>query len=99
MEGPNVSWLDIMAFPAPVTTNMHQGRAEWYQIVARHHREGAYGHFWGLWGDGSDFLARIPAKIDIFVGFRPLPRAPVGTNMDETPVFWVQIDGLELRNP
>ena len=99
MEGPNVSWLDIMAFPAPVTTNMHQGRAEWYQIVARHHREGAYGHFWGLWGDGSDFLARIPAKIDIFVGFRSLPGAPVGTNMDETPVFWLQNNGLELRNP
>ena len=85
--------------PAHVTKNMHQGRAEWYQIVARHHREGAYGHFWGLWGDGSDFLARIPAKIDFFVGFRLLLRAPVVANMEKTPVVWMQINGLELRHP
>ena len=78
---------------------MHQPLAEWYQIVARHHREGVYGCLWGLFGDGSQFLARIPAKIDIFVGFRLLPQAPVGANMDKTPVFWVQINGLELRNP
>ena len=97
--GPNVSWLDNMVFPAPVTKIMHPPQAEWYQIVARHHREGAHGHLWGLFGDGSQFWGRIPAKIDIFAGFRLLPRAPVGANMDKTPVFWVQINGLELRNP
>ena len=97
--GLNVIWLDNMVFPAPVTKIMHSPQAERYQIVARHYREGAHGHLWGLLGDWSQFWGRIPAKIDIFVGFRPLPRAPVGTNMDETPVFWVQNNGLELRNP
>ena len=54
----------------------------------------------GIFGvDGSDILARIPTKIDFFVGFRLLSQAPLGAIMDETPVFWVQIDGLELRNP
>ena len=51
--GPNVSWLDNMVFPAPVTKIMHPPQAEWYQIVARHHREGAHGHLLGLFGDGS----------------------------------------------
>ena len=96
--GLNVSCLDNMVLPAPVTTNMHQGRAEWYQIVARHHREGAHRHLLGLLGDGSQFRGRIPAKIDIFAGFRLLPKAPVGTNMEKTPVFWMQMNGLELSN-
>ena len=50
-------------------------------------------------GDRSQVFARIPAKIDTLVGFRLLPQAPVGANMDKTPVFWVQINGLELGNP
>ena len=82
-----------------MTTNMHQGLAECYQIFARHHREGAHGHVSGLLGDGSQFWGRIPAKIDIFAGFRLLPRAPVGANMDKTPVFWMQINGLKLGHP
>ena len=83
-----------MVLTAPVTKNMHPPQAEWYQIVARHHREGAHGHVSGLLGDGSQFWGRIPAKIDIFVGFRPLPRAPVGTIMDETPFFGCKTTAL-----
>ena len=85
--------------PALVTTNMHQALAEWYQIFARHHREGTSGHLWGLSCDRSHFLARIPAKIDNFVGCKLLPGAPVGANMEKIPVFWMQMNGLELRNP
>ena len=88
-----------MVLTAPVTKNMHPPQAEWYQIVFRHHREGAHGHLWGLLGDWSQFLGRIPAKIEIFAGFKLLPRAPVGANMDKTPAFWLQINDLELRNP
>ena len=43
-------------------------------------------------------LARISVDFAIFAGAKPLPGAPVGPFMEKTPVFWVQMDGLELSN-
>ena len=38
------------------------------------------------------------AQFPIFGRAKPLPGAPVGPFMEKTPVFWVQMDGLELSN-
>ena len=83
---------------APVAKNMQTTLAEWYLTDARHHGEGAGPSLSDIQGDYWVICARIPAQFSIFGWAKPIPGAPVGPFMEKTQVFWVQTDGLELRN-
>ena len=87
-----------MVSPPPVAKSMLTTLAEWYLTDARHHGEGAgpslsdsQEDYWGIW-------AWIPALFSIFCWAKPLPGAPVGPFIEKTPVYWVQMNGLELSN-
>ena len=77
---------------------MQTALAKWYLTVARHYREGAWPSLIDIQGDYWVICARIPARFSIFGGAKPQPRAPASPFMEKTQVFWVQTDGLELRN-